>query len=146
MEGFEEAEILLVEDSPEDAEITIRGLKRANLGNKVLWLKDGEAALEYLFADGQYADRPTPRPRVVLLDLKMPKVDGLEVLKQIKADPRTRTIPVVMLTTSTQEGDMLRSYDLGVNSYLVKPVDFKQFSEEITRIGYYWVVMNKVLG
>lgn len=146
MEGFEEAEILLVEDSPEDAEITIRGLKRANLGNKVLWLKDGEAALEYLFADGQFAGRPAPRPRVVLLDLKMPKVDGLEVLKQIKADPRTRTIPVVMLTTSTQEGDMLRSYDLGVNSYLVKPVDFKQFSEEITRIGYYWVVMNKVLG
>jgi len=145
-EAYEPVEILLVEDNPQDAEITLRALKRANLANHVQWLKDGEEALEFLFSQGQYADQPQPRPRVMLLDIKMPKVDGLEVLKRLKADGRTSSIPVVMLTSSKEERDLLRSYDLGVNSYLVKPVDFQRFSEEVTRVGYYWVAMNQTPG
>lgn len=142
-ETYEPVEILLVEDNPDDAEITLRALQRANFANHVRWLKDGEEALEFLFSQGAFEDRPRPRPRVMLLDIKMPKVDGIEVLKRIKADRRTRAIPVVMLTSSNQESDLVRSYDLGVNSYLVKPVDFQRFSEEVTRIGYYWVAMNQ---
>src|SRR5579871_286632 len=141
---YEPVEILLVEDNPQDAEITLRALKRANLANNVQWLKDGEEALEFVFSQGPYEDRPVPNPRVMLLDIKMPKVDGIEVLKRIKADPRTRSIPVVMLTSSAEESDLVRSYDLGVHSYLVKPVDFQRFSEEVTRLGYYWVAMNKI--
>jgi two-component system, response regulator len=145
-EAYEPVEILLVEDNPQDAEITLRALKRANLANHVQWLKDGEEALEFLFSQGQYEDQPRPRPRVMLLDIKMPKVDGLEVLRRLKADGRTRSIPVVMLTSSKEERDLLRSYDLGVNSYLVKPVDFQRFSEEVTHVGYYWVAMNQTPG
>jgi two-component system, response regulator len=124
---YEPVEILLVEDNPQDAEITLRALKRANFANHVQWLEDGEEALAFLFSEGPYADQPQPRPRVMLLDIKMPKVDGIEVLKRIKADSRTRSIPVVMLTSSKEETDLVRSYDLGVNSYLVKPVDFQRF-------------------
>jgi two-component system, response regulator len=141
---YEPVEILLVEDNPQDAEITLRALKRANFANRVRWLKDGEEALAFLFSEGQFSDQPTPRPRVMLLDIKMPKIDGIEVLKRIKADSRTRSIPVVMLTSSKEESDLVRSYDLGVNSYLVKPVDFQRFSEEVTRVGYYWVAMNQM--
>jgi two-component system response regulator len=143
---YEPVEILLVEDNPHDAEITLRALKRANFANHVQWLKDGEEALEFLFSEGPYENKPTPRPRVMLLDIKMPRVDGIEVLKRIKADARTRSIPVVMLTSSKEETDLVRSYDLGVNSYLVKPVDFQRFSEEVTRVGYYWVAMNHMPG
>ncbi|HEY3786093.1 MAG TPA: response regulator [Steroidobacteraceae bacterium] len=143
---YEPVEILLIEDNPQDAEITLRALKRANLGNHVHWLKDGEEALQFLFSQGAYEARPQPRPRVMLLDIKMPKIDGIEVLKRIKADARTRAIPVVMLTSSAEESDLVRSYDLGVNSYLVKPVDFQRFSEEVARVGYYWVAMNRVPG
>ena len=142
--NYEPVEILLVEDNPQDAEITLRALKRANFANHVQWLKDGEEALAYLFSEGQYMDQPTPRPRVMLLDIKMPKVDGIQVLKRIKSDGRTRAIPVVMLTSSKEESDLVRSYDLGVNSYLVKPVDFQRFSEEVVRVGYYWVAMNQL--
>jgi two-component system, response regulator len=145
-EVYEPVEILLVEDNPQDAEITLRALKRANFANRVHWLQDGEQALEFLFSQGPYGQMPRPRPRVMLLDIKMPKVDGIEVLKQIKADSRTRAIPVVMLTSSKEESDLVRSCDLGVNSYLVKPVDFQRFSEEVTRIGYYWVAMNQMPG
>lgn len=141
---YEPVEILLVEDNPNDAEITLRALKRANLANKVHWIKDGEEALEFLFATGSYSARPPQHPRVMLLDIKMPKVDGIEVLRRLKAHAPTRSIPVVMLTSSAEESDLVRSYDLGVNSYLVKPVDFQRFSEEVTRIGYYWVAMNRV--
>ena len=141
---YEPVEILLVEDNPHDAEITLRALKRANFANHVQWLEDGEKALEFLFSEGQYAAQPPPRPRVMLLDIKMPRMDGIEVLKRIKADSRTRSIPVVMLTSSKEESDLVRSYDLGVNSYLVKPVDFQRFSEEVTRVGYYWVAMNQL--
>src|SRR5665213_2819012 len=145
-EEYEPVEILLVEDNPQDAEISLRALTRANFANHVRWLKDGEEALEFLFSEGPYETKPPPRPRVMLLDIKMPKVDGIEVLRRIKADPRTRSIPVVMLTSSNEESDLVRSYDLGVNSYLVKPVDFQRFSEEVTRIGYYWVAMNQLPG
>ena len=141
---YEPVEILLVEDNPQDAEITLRALKRANFANRVQWLKDGEEALEFLFSEGAFEDQPRPRPRVMLLDIKMPKVDGIEVLRRIKADTRTKTLPVVMLTSSHEETDLVRSYDLGVNSYLVKPVDFQRFSEEVARIGYYWVAMNQI--
>jgi len=145
-ETYEPVEILLVEDNPQDAEITLRALKRANFANRVQWLKDGEEALSFLFSEGPYEAKPRPRPRVMLLDIKMPKLDGIEVLKRIKADSRTRSLPVVMLTSSKEETDLVRSYDLGANSYLVKPVDFQRFSEEVTRVGYYWVAMNQIPG
>ena len=140
------ADLAVPLDNPHDAEITLRALKRANFANHVQWLKDGEEALSFLFSEGPFTDQPTPHPRVMLLDIKMPKVDGIEVLKRIKADSRTRAIPVVMLTSSKEESDLVRSYDLGVNSYLVKPVDFQRFSEEVTRVGYYWVAMNQMPG
>lgn len=146
MSELKQVEILLVEDSTEDAEITIRGLKGANLANNLIWLKDGEEALDFLFRRGRYSEYSEYAPRLILLDLKMPKVDGIEVLRAIKQNDRTRSIPVVMLTSSAEESDIVRSYDLGVNSYLVKPVDFRKFSQEIAKVGIYWLVMNRVPG
>lgn len=146
MSELKQVEILLVEDSQEDAEITIRGLQMANLANNLVWLKDGEEALDFLFCRGRFSHYTDYRPRLILLDLKMPKMDGIEVLAEIKRNPQTRSIPVVMLTSSAEEGDIVRSYNLGVNSYLVKPVDFRKFSEEIAKAGVYWLVMNKVPG
>lgn len=146
MSELKQVEILLVEDSQEDAEITIRGLQQANLANNLVWLKDGEEALDFLFCRGRFSEHADYRPRLILLDLKMPKMDGIEVLKEIKQNPQTRNIPVVMLTSSAEENDIVRSYSLGVNSYLVKPVDFQKFSEEIAKAGIYWLVMNKVPG
>ena len=144
MSTFEPVEILLVEDSDTDAEVALRALRRAHLGNQVVWVKDGAEALGYLFRTGEYADRPNGEPRLVLLDIKMPKIDGLETLRQIRErDPQHR-IPVVMLTSSAEESDLLRSYQLGVNSYVVKPVDFIQLSEQIVRLGFYWLAMNRV--
>jgi CheY-like chemotaxis protein len=137
-------EILLVEDNPRDAELAIRELKRSNLANKLVWLKDGEAALEFIFGTG--APRGLEilhRPKVILLDLKLPKVDGLEVLQQIKADKIAKTIPVVILTSSREEEDLVRSYELGVNSYIVKPVDFDNFSQAVARLGLYWLLLNE---
>ena len=138
----DEVEILLVEDDPLDAELTIRALKTAGLANSLLWVKDGQEALDYLFQDGQYADHGRSAPRLVLLDVNMPRVNGVEVLKAIKADGRTRRIPVVMLTASTHERDMADSYHLGVNGYMTKPVDFAGFAEIVRRAGYYWLVVN----
>ena len=139
-------EILLVEDNPRDVELTLRALKKRNLANRVHVAKDGAEALDFLFAKGAYAARnPNHTPKVVLLDLKLPKVSGLEVLKQIKGDERTRIIPVVVLTSSQEEKDMVESYRLGVNSYIVKPVDFDKFVEAIGEIGLYWLVVNKPL-
>jgi CheY-like chemotaxis protein len=140
--NIQELEILLVEDNPLDAELTMRALKTAGLANSLLWVKDGQEALDYLFQEGQYADRGQSIPRLVLLDVNMPKVNGVEVLKAIKADPRTRRIPVVMLTSSSQERDMADSYHLGVNSYMTKPVDFEGFADIVRRAGYYWLVVN----
>jgi len=129
-------EILLVEDNENDAELTIRALKRNNLANHLLHLRDGEEALEYLFTEND-------SPRLILLDLKMPKVDGLEVLKKIKNDPIRKHIPVVVLTSSKEERDIIESYQLGVNAYIVKPVEFNKFIEAITQVGLFWLVLNQ---
>ena len=143
METFEQVEILLVEDNPLDAELTIRALKNGGLANKLLWVKDGQQALDYLFRHGEYAQREDVFPRLVLLDLKMPRIDGIEVLKAIKADDRTRRIPVVVMTSSQEEKDVAQSYELGVNSYVVKPVDFNAFADLARQAGFYWLAINR---
>jgi two-component system, response regulator len=138
-------EILLVEDNPADAEMTLRALRRYNLANKVHWVKDGEQALEFMFRTGAYADRdPVEVPKLVMLDIKMPKVDGIEVLRRIKANEETRPVPVVVMTSSNEERDVVESYRLGVNSYIVKPVQFESFLETVAKIGLYWVITNRV--
>jgi two-component system response regulator len=140
----EPIEILLVEDNPNDEELTIYALKKKNITNHIHTVHDGAEALEYLFCTGAYADRRiNDPPKVVLLDLKLPKVDGLEVLERVKADVRTRIIPVIVLTSSQEERDIVESYHLGVNSYIVKPVDFDQFIEVVHQLGLYWVLLNK---
>jgi CheY-like chemotaxis protein len=144
MSELEPVEILLAEDSYTDAEMTIRALKKQGLANRVTWVKDGAEALDFVFRQGAYATRPDAQPKLVLLDLKMPKVDGIEVLRRLKQDARTALIPVVMLTSSAEDSDMVRSYQLGVNSYLVKPVEFDRFVEEVSKAGCYWAIMNKV--
>ncbi|RYG19469.1 response regulator [bacterium] len=135
--------ILLVEDNPKDLDLTLRALAKSNLANEVVTVRDGEECLDYLFRRGPYADRTTGHPAVVLLDLKLPKVDGLQVLEEIKKDPELDVIPVVMLTTSREEQDLLRSYKLGVNAYVVKPVGFKEFMQAIEELGVFWAVMNE---
>ena len=136
-------EILLVEDNPNDEELTLYALKKNNITNQIQVVRDGAEALEYLFCTGAYAHRKINEPpKVVLLDLKLPKVDGLEVLEQVKTDPRTRAIPVVVLTSSQEERDIVESYQLGVNSYIVKPVDFEQFIEAVRQLGMYWMLLN----
>ena len=138
-------EILLVEDNPADAEMTLRALRRNNLANKVHWVKDGEQALEFMFRGGEYAGRdPNAAPKLILLDIKMPKVDGIEVLRRLKANDETRAVPVVVMTSSNEERDVLESYRLGVNSYIVKPVQFEVFLETVAKIGLYWVITNRV--
>jgi CheY-like chemotaxis protein len=140
----EQVEILLAEDNPEDAEMTMRALRRNNLANQLHWVKDGAEALDYLFGTGEYAGRDTSRPpRLVLLDIKMPKVDGIEVLRRLKQDDATRRIPVVVMTSSNEERDVFESYRLGVNSYIVKPVQFDAFMETVAKIGMYWVLTNR---
>jgi len=137
-------EILLVEDNPGDEELTLYALKKNNITNHIQVIRDGAEALEYLFCTGAYAhSQINDPPKIVLLDLKLPKVDGLEVLKRIKSDARTRAIPVVMLTSSQEERDIVESYQLGVNSYIVKPVDFEQFVDVIRQLGLYWKLLNK---
>lgn len=137
-------EILLVEDNGSDIELTLHALRSENIGNRVEVVRDGEEALDYLFRRNLHSDRlPGENPRVILLDLKLPKVDGLEVLRQIKANPETQAIPVVVLTSSRQEEDLVRSYRLGVNSYIQKPVDFDQFRQTVKQLGLYWLVVNQ---
>ncbi|MFI5180388.1 MAG: response regulator [Thermoanaerobaculia bacterium] len=137
-------EILLVEDNPNDVELTLHALKKNNIANRIHVVRDGEEALDYLFGTGPYAGRdPCEQPKVILLDLKLPKVDGHEVLTRLRQDPRTRTIPVVVLTSSREERDIARSYDMGVNSYIVKPVDFEQFTESVRQLGLYWLLLNQ---
>jgi CheY-like chemotaxis protein len=143
MDKFENVDILLVEDSLEDAELAMRALRKGKLANHITWVKDGAEALEFIFRSGAYAGRPDQNPKLILLDLKLPKVDGIEVLKRVKADERTRLIPVVMVTSSAEGRDIVESYKLGVNSYLVKPVEFEQFSETLAKAGFYWMLMNK---
>jgi CheY-like chemotaxis protein len=139
------AEILLVEDNPNDVTLTLHAFKTANLANTIHVARDGVEALDFLFGSGDDEQAPK-RPRVVLLDLKLPKIDGHEVLKRIKGDPRTCGIPVVVLTSSSEERDVMRTYDVGANSYIVKPVDFEQFTESVRDIGKYWLVINHTHG
>ena len=136
-------EILLVEDNPHDELLAMHAFKKHNLANKVFVVRDGAEALDWIFCTGAYANRRLENPRVILLDKKLPLVDGMEVLRAIRAAPRTRLIPVVMLTSSAEERDIIESYQLGVNSYIVKPVDFEQFSETARQLGYYWLLVNK---
>ena len=133
-------EILLAEDNSADAEMTLRALKRNNLANRVRWVKDGQEAIDYLFGER------TQPPKLVLLDIKMPKVDGIEVLRRLKADPATQRIPVVVMTSSNEDRDVVESYRLGVNSYIVKPVQFDAFMETVAKIGLYWVLTNRAPG
>jgi two-component system, response regulator len=137
-------EILLIEDNPRDAELAMRALKKNNLVNRLVWVKDGAEAIDYIFgrpeAPGAFSGS---RPKLVLLDLKLPKVDGLEVLERLKRDPQTRNIPVAVLTSSREEMDIVRSYQAGVNSYIVKPVNFEKFTEAVMQLGMYWLLINE---
>ena len=136
-------EILLVEDNIADAELTIRALKKKKLANNLVHLKDGAEAIDFLFGRGSYSGRdPLKTPKVVLLDLKMPKIGGIEVLAKIREDARTKTIPVVVLTSSKEDPDVKRCYELGANSYIVKPVEFDNFFEAVTQLGFYWLLLN----
>ncbi len=135
--------ILLVEDNPRDEALTLRALKKNNIVNEVTVARDGVEALDYLFGTGAHAGRDTTMPQLVLLDLKLPKVDGLQVLQRIRSDERTKLLPVVVFTSSSEEEDVIKSYDLGANSYVRKPVDFDQFSEATRQLGLYWLVLNQ---
>jgi len=144
MSRSEPVEILLVEDNPNDVELTLHALRKNNLSNRIEVARDGAEALEFIFRNGAGSwSGPQYRPKVILLDLKLPKVDGLEVLKRLKSDPETKSIPVVVLTSSREECDVVKSYELGVNSYIVKPVDFEQFTIAVRQVGLYWLLMNQ---
>ena len=139
-----QVEILLVEDNPDDVELTLHALRKEHLANNIHVARDGEEALEFLFCNGVHADRTFENPpKLILLDLKLPKVDGMEVLKRLKSDARTKTIPVVILTSSKEERDLVKGYDLGANSYIQKPVDFDQFRNMVKSVGLYWLVINQ---
>jgi two-component system response regulator len=136
--------ILLVEDSPDDVELTLHAIKKNNIANPVVVVRDGQEALDYLFYKGNFSNSTHPFPGIILLDLKLPKVDGVEILKKIKQDKTRKVIPVVVLTSSKEERDVMESYNLGVNSYIRKPIDFDQFAETVKHIGFYWLLMNEL--
>ena len=141
--GMDLKKILLVEDSPNDAELTLEALKTARLANEVIWLKDGQEALDFLFCRDAYAGREKVNPVLILLDIKMPRVDGLQVLKQIKEDARLRSIPVVILTSSREEVDLLEGYNHGVSAFVVKPVNFNEFLHSVSALGTFWALLNE---
>ncbi len=137
-------EILIVEDTPQDLELTLRALKKAKLGNRIQIARDGAEALDFIFGEGPYSGRPvTAVPKVILLDLKLPKIDGIEVLRRVKSDDRTNSIPIVVLTSSKEQKDVVESYRLGVNSYIVKPVNFDGFAGAVQELGMYWLLLNQ---
>lgn len=141
---MQKATILLVEDNPDDEALTLRALKKNNIGNKIFVVRDGAEALDFLLCTGTYADRdPREMPQLILLDLKLPKVDGLEVLRRLRSDKRTRLLPIVILTSSNEEQDLMEGYQYGANSYMCKPVDFNQFADAIRQLGVYWLVLNE---
>ena len=144
MDNFTQVDILLVEDTATDAEMTIRALRRRGMANHLVWVRDGSEALDFLFRQGVYAGRDDSRPKLVLLDVKMPKIDGIDVLRRMMQEESLRTIPVVMLTSSAEERDMVESYRLGANSYIVKPVDGDDFDRVVSDIGMYWMLVNKL--
>lgn len=144
MENYEPIEILLVEDNPDDAEMALKALKKEKIANNIKTIEDGEEALDFIFSKGKYADKPAkPYPKIILLDLKLPKVNGFEVLKAVKEDQNTQVIPVIIMTSSREEKDMIESYKLGVNSYIVKPVDFDKFVNAVRDLGLYWLLLNQ---
>jgi CheY-like chemotaxis protein len=144
MNELNEIEILIVEDSEDDLDMTLRSLRRANLANRIQIARDGVEALEFIFCEGAHANRKIENgPKVILLDLKLPRIDGMEVLKRIKTDPRTQMIPVVILTSSKEQKDVVESYQLGVNSYIVKPVNFESFAAAVVELGMYWLLLNQ---
>ncbi|HJR69723.1 MAG TPA: response regulator [Gammaproteobacteria bacterium] len=146
MEEFEQVDILLVEDNPHDAELTIRGLSNQKLANNITWVKDGAEALDYVFRRNAYAGRSDNGPRLILLDLKMPRVNGIEVTRAVKSDERTKRIPIVIMTSSKEESDIIESYNLGANSYIVKPLDFESLAEVARQAGFYWLAINRVVS
>jgi two-component system response regulator len=144
LDNLNEVEVLLVEDNPSDAELTMRALRKKNLANKLVHVKDGAEALDFLFAQGLYTNRRVENsPKVVLLDLKLPKVNGIEVLRKIKSDDRTRKIPVVVMSSSREDSDLAACYELGVNGYVVKPVEFEDFARAVSELGCYWLLINE---
>ena len=144
MSELDHVEILIVEDNPQDLELALRAFKKANLTNRIQIARDGAEALDYIFCEGEHASRKmSDQPKVILLDLKLPKIDGLDVLKRLKSDTRTRRIPVVILTSSKEQNDVVESYHLGVNSYIVKPVNFESFASAVQNIGMYWLLLNQ---
>jgi CheY-like chemotaxis protein len=144
LQNMNEVEVLLVEDNPNDAELTMRALKKRNLANKLFHVKDGAEAIDFVFAQGAYLNRRVENgPKVVLLDLKLPKVDGIEVLRRIKSDDRTKKIPVVVMSSSREDSDLATCYDLGVNGYVVKPVEFEDFARAVSELGFYWLLLNE---
>ncbi len=145
-ENMQEVHILLAEDMPTDAEMTMRALKKVGLVNNITWVKDGQEALDYIFRTGEFSNRINGDPTLIMLDLKMPKVNGLEVLKLIKTTEATKRIPVIMLTSSAEEPDIVRCYEHGVNSYIVKPVESDRFFEEVSKAGFYWAILNRIPG
>ncbi len=146
MSDFREFEIIIVEDDPNDAELITRSLKKHNLANKLVLLKDGAEALDFLFGKGSFAQTDDGKPRLILLDLKLPKVNGIEVLRKIKSEERTRKIPVVILTSSREDRDLKDAYDLGVNSYVTKPIQFDEFAKAVSELGMYWLLLNNSLA
>lgn len=138
--------ILLAEDTPTDAEMTMRALKKVGLVNNISWVTDGQQALDYILREGEFSGRADGDPTLIMLDLKMPKVNGMEVLKAIKSDEKMKIIPVIMLTSSAEEPDIVRCYEMGVNSYLVKPVESDKFFEEVSKAGFYWAILNRIPG
>jgi two-component system response regulator len=144
MDELATADILLAEDSDADAELTMRALRKGNLINKVVRVRDGVEALEYVFREGEFSKRPGGNPKLVLLDMKMPRLGGLDVLRRLRSDDRARFIPVVVLTSSGEDRDIIESYNLGVNSYLVKPVNFSEFTQVVAHVGLYWAVLNRI--
>ena len=146
MSEYQHVEILYAEDNPADAELTLRTLKAKHIANHIVWVKDGAEALDFLYCREAYAGRTNGMPKLILLDLKMPRVDGIDVLKVLKSDERMKTIPVVIMTSSSEETDLVRSYRIGVNSFVVKPVDFDKFADMVEEIGLYWIVSNKTPG
>ena len=143
MSEFQQVEILYAEDNPADAELTLRTLKDRKIANNIVWVQDGAAALDFIRMQGKYQGRMGGMPKMILLDLKMPKVDGIDVLKALKSEASTQAIPVVIMTSSHEETDLVKTYKLGVNSYIVKPVDFDKFAQVVSEVGLYWLVSNK---